>query len=423
MAGPTTTAPEGGGLSANQVQLLAKLSSGIAQATGLPPLVAKLAQGLSWLLEFDQLALALRGADGRTWALLRPRLAGAGDPDWIELSDPESALEDAITHDRPVKLDRAGSHLLPPGRESTGPIVELSTFPSALCVPIRGPDGPLGALGVFSARGEAYGVGDLHVLQVVTLLVEATARKLVLIDELARMQDELRRVEKLRGELTQLLVHDLKNPLTVLDSGLDFLQSALLPPEAVEAKELIEELRTSSRDLGDMVVTLLDIARIEDGELALKRENVAVEKWLHDRVAQKTPAARAANVKLLSRCEPARAAFSFDPQLMGRVVDNLVINALRYTPKRGQVAVVGRIADGQLTLAVGDTGPGVPADQRDRLFTKYGQLVGDPNETLTRGSRGLGLYFCKLVVDLHGGRIGVESFPGGGALFRISLPV
>lgn len=414
---------DGGGLTANQVQQLAKLASALAQAPGLPTLVARLAQGLSWLLEFDQLALAMRSADGRTWALIRPRLAGSTEPAWFELNDPESALEEAISRDQPVFTNRAGGHQLPPGLEATSPSVELSLFPSAACVPLHGPDGPLGSLGIFTARGDAYRPGDLQLMELVTHLVEASARRLVLIDELANAERELRRVEKLRGELTQLLVHDLKNPLAVLDSGLEYLATTLLPADLLEAREVVEALRLSSAGLGELVVNLLDIARMEDGEVSARRSEVALDGWLKERVAQKLPAAKFADVQLLVRCEPARAAFHFDPELMGRVVDNLLVNALRYTPKKGQIAVVGRLTSQGLTIAVGDTGPGVPAELRDRLFTKYGQLLGDrPHELLARSSRGLGLYFCKLVVDLHGGHIGVESVPGAGALFRLSLP-
>lgn len=411
-------AVEQGGLSAAQVQRLAELTSQIAQAPGLPTLVARLAQGLSAVVDFDQLALAMRGADGRTWALIRPRLAAGQEPSWLELNDPGSPLEEAMGNDRALRTDRPGTHLLPPGLEATSPIVDLSLFPSAACVPIRGPDGPLGALGTFSARGAAYTAADLHLLQVVTLLVEATARKLVLLDELARTESELHRTDRLRGDLMQQLVADLRSPVQAVKAGLEMMGVAVLTPET---RALVDDLRLAAGQLADMTANLTDVGRLEEGQVSLRREPVLLDRLLKERVLGLAGRARAAGVTLLARTEPEASRVTVDPALLGRAVDALVASALAHTPRRGQVALVGRVANRVLTLAVGDTGPAIPPDQRDRLFTKYGQLVGEGE--LSRPNRALGLYFARLVTELHGGRIAVEEPPAGvGALVRVTMP-
>lgn len=423
MSGPGGWTPgeEGGALSAAQLARLAELAQAVSGAAGLPQLAARLAQTLGWLVDFDQLALAMRAADGRTWALVRPRLGPATDPAWLELRDPDSALEEALRRGAPVVVTGPANHLLPPGFEASAPIVELSIFPSAVAVPLAGPDGPLGALGVFCARPRAYGPSQVPLLSLLGALVESCARRLVALEELGRADRELTRADRLRAELSELLVHDLRNPLASVESGLDQLLAGALPAAAGPgARAVVEEARTAAALLSGLVGDLLEVARLEDGRLVAARRRVEVAGWLRDRAAGQAARARAGGVQLSSRAEPAELAAEFDPLLLGRVVDNLLANAVRHTPTNGQVAVVARASPGGVTIAVADTGPGIPEAHRPRLFTKYGRVVDGPAPM--RGGGGLGLYFCKLAVELHGGTIRAEEAPGGGALFRILLP-
>lgn len=404
------------GAGAQKLQILAALAAEVAAAPGLPTLVAQLGQGLAGIADHDQLALAMRGADGRTWALVRPRGATT-DPGWVELLDPESPLETAMSTAREAHVARPSA---PPGFNPAASHA-LSTFPSALCVPLRGADGPpLGALGVFAGRVGAYGGEDAALLKLLGVLVEGTARRLLLVDEATRATEELRRVERLGTELSLLAAQEMRATIRALDAGLDFLQSALLPAEAAGSRDQAEELRAHCQSLAETSTALEDAARLEEGRAELRRVPVALDAFVRERVARKAAIARGRDVTLRGRAEPGAQSFPLDALLVSRAVDVLVSGSLQYTPRKGQVAVVARTSPEGLEIAVGDTGTALPAEDRDRLFTKYGRLVGE--RPLARPAQAFATYFAKLVVDLHGGRISAEQLPEGGPLFRLFFP-
>jgi len=414
---PQRTVPEPPGLSASQLHLLATLCGELGDSPGLPTLVARLAHGLSPLVPFDQVALAMKAPDGRLWGLVRPRLTTGSEPAWIELADPESPLEEALNQDQPVLRSAAGKHVLPPGLEAATPIRELSLFPAAACLPIRGPDGPLGALGLFSAAGAPYAVTHLHVLAIIAPVVETTARKLVLLEEAARAESDLRRADGLRSEILDQLRSELRSPLTVLDNGLDFLQSALIAPGAAEAREQVDELRLVAGTMVDMVEDILELSQIDAATLEIQSRLVRLPTLLQERLQLRATAARLGEVQLLMRCDPPEVQVNVDARLLGRVVDNLVLNALRHTPRRGQIAVVAIARHQTLTLAVADTGTPIAATERDLIFER-GPWPGDER----RPSRAFGLAYCRSAIDYLGGRLIVEAPPGAGNLFRVTLP-
>jgi signal transduction histidine kinase len=108
--------------------------------------------------------------------------------------------------------------------------------------------------------------------------------------------------------------------------------------------------------------------------------------------------------------------------LVGRVVDNLVANALKFTPTGGHVAISAACREGSLVVSVQDDGPGIAAADQERIFDKYFQ-VGTPDQPSTRRGIGIGLTFCRLAIEAHGGSIWVESVPGQASVFSFSLPV
>jgi signal transduction histidine kinase len=416
----TANLPDTGGLSGAQLHVLATLCSDISEAPGLPTVVARLAVGLSRLLPFDQLALAMRAPDGKSWALIRPRLASGVEPSWLELADPESALEEAIDRAQPIRRHVERGHQLPPGLEASTLIRDLSLFPNALCLPVQGQGGALGAIGVFSAAGQAYTMADVHLLSVLVPLIEATARRLVLLEEMALAQREAKFAQTLRAEINHLLHNELQAPLTVIENGLDFLQSAMLPVEAHDAREHVEELRLVGGTLLEVVENEIELTKIESGSVFPQLQTVRLDAWLKDRAARRAGAARIAEVQLTARADPFEVVGLIDPTILGRVIDNLLINALRHTPRRGQVALVARVAPGTITVAIADTGMAIPMEQRESLFIKP---TFDESQPLKPPSRGFGLPYCKAAVELHGGRLTIESPPSGGNLFRIVLPV
>jgi signal transduction histidine kinase len=228
-----------------------------------------------------------------------------------------------------------------------------------------------------------------------------------------RQHDELEKLQKQKEDLTALIVHDLKSPLAVLSLNAQFALECRDVPE--EVRESLDGMVDSIDTMRRMVMDLLDISRAESGALVLQRVRFDLRS-LVDRVASSLGRRVAEKSQRLElHAEP--AIVEGDRELLRRVIENLVDNACKYTNAGGVISIETRRTDGSVMLEVIDEGPGIPEEAHARVFEKYVQL-GDRRH---RSSRGLGLAFCKLAVEAHGGHIWIKDNQPRGARFCIEL--
>ena len=235
---------------------------------------------------------------------------------------------------------------------------------------------------------------------------------------------EQQALERLRDDLTHMLIHDLRGPLGSILASLTLIQQMAAPgqPMEPEASEVLGLARGSGEHLMVMINQLLDVARIEFNSVPLQRERVSPEELLSAAVLRLRPAAEAAAIHLMAEAAPDLPELSVDTQLIGRVLDNLGDNAVKFSPNGSTIRLWAKpIADpAGVLFGVSDQGPGIPAEAQTRLFEKFHRL---PNIQGRRGGTGLGLAFCRLVVKAHGGEIWVESEQGKGSTFMVKLPI
>ena len=252
-------------------------------------------------------------------------------------------------------------------------------------------------------------------------------------DELLRHNTALLDAQREHRELTELIVHDLKAPLSALRSGLDWVRGQL-PPDQPELGEAIADADAAARRLGAMIGDLLAVSRLDQGDLPLRRQSVSLRS-LFDLIAH-TYTRRAAEKGIALTSDftdaagadahaPVQVEVHADPTLLQRVMENLVENALRYTRPNGQIQLSAvRRAEARtrpVEIAVSNDGPPIPAPERARIFHKFARGEGDAEDT-PAGSAGLGLYFCKRAIEAHGGAIAVVETADWPTSFRISLP-
>ncbi len=234
--------------------------------------------------------------------------------------------------------------------------------------------------------------------------------------ELARRQrDDLLRLQLQQERLMAFVVHDLKNPVSTVD-----LHAQLL----LRDKELPERLRPAAQGIRDevrslmrLIVNLLDISKGEEGKLTPNAVTVELERLAGEVLESVSPIARTAEVALELRLEAAAA--KADPDLLRRVLENLVENAVRHAPEGSTVRVTSRAADGGVEIRVADEGPGVPENLREAIFDRFVQ--GASAKRTARSGRGLGLAFCRMAAEAHDGRIWIED-GAPGAVFAVWLP-
>lgn len=232
--------------------------------------------------------------------------------------------------------------------------------------------------------------------------------------------DRVRR-DQLRNDLTHMIVHDLKNPLTAIQGSLHVLRR-VVGPENVPAYQSIDIARRNAARLLGMVMNLLDIERLEQGKLELKREKIDPVAMLQGVIDAEKPAA--AERELILEVDPKLEGVTLfaDMSLIERVVMNLVSNAIKHTrPGTGRIVLHARgDARGYLMIDVVDNGDGIDPKYHEKIFERFGQA--EARQEGANYDTGLGLTFCKLAVEAHGGRIGVTSAPGQGATFHLRLP-
>lgn len=239
---------------------------------------------------------------------------------------------------------------------------------------------------------------------------------------LRQVEEQLRRLrdlEALRDSLVHMLVHDLRTPLTGIRMYLELLREDVRLSRAGDGlRELVEEANTVSERMTGMVNDMLDVSRLEEGAMPVERKPA-------DLVALAREAIKVAGgqhrINLQLDAPDGGVAVACDPELIRRVIANLVSNAVDFSPDKSTVKVRIRNGGPEARLQVEDQGPGVPSEFQERIFEKFGQA--DVKRQRVSHSTGLGLTFCKLAVEAHGGRIGVESEAGQGSTFWFTLPI
>jgi len=234
----------------------------------------------------------------------------------------------------------------------------------------------------------------------------------------ARIQTHLRLrgLEKLHDDLTHMLVHDLRNPLSVIFIFLDILEFKEAANLSAGTRSFVTLARHSAEELRNMISSILDVSKMGAGEMKLQREPCDLATLIRSVVAATQPLPGNRTVTLAAPDSP--SAVTADVSLMRRVLQNLLSNALKYTPIGGAVRIVVTPSGREVRIAITDTGPGIAPEYHQRIFEKFGQ----GNDGNNRLGTGLGLTFCKLAVEAHDGRIGVDSAVGQGSTFWLVLP-
>jgi signal transduction histidine kinase len=236
---------------------------------------------------------------------------------------------------------------------------------------------------------------------------QAAERVEVLCSERERLQELLR----LREELTDMIIHDLRNSLEVIVSGLQMLEQVpVVETELEYVTSVVKTMGRSVRRMRRLVDTLLDIARLEEGRVALQPQPLELLPLLDETVTEERPLAQAKGLALESRLPASLPLVLADRDVLVRVLVNLLDNALKFTPGGGQVWVEAYPDPEGVRVGIVDSGPGIPVEERERIFEKFTQVRGQAGGR--RGS-GLGLAFCRMAVEAHGGRIWVEDGPDG----------
>ncbi len=262
---------------------------------------------------------------------------------------------------------------------------------------------------------EEEGAG--HYLFSITVIGGSRNRQLSGIVLLLRDVTRLKEVERLKSEFVMAASHELRTPLTSMGMSVDLLLENVGPDLAENDRELLQAAHDEVHRMKALVNDLLDLSRIEAGNIELNFERTPVKTLFDHAEALFKRQSDQKDVRLETTLDESVPAIRADANKIAWVLTNLISNALRYVGKGGRIQLIGRGVGPYVHLSVKDDGPGIPPEYQSRIFQKLVQIKGrEP------GGSGLGLAICKEIVRAHGGAIWVESQPGRGSTFTFTLP-
>jgi signal transduction histidine kinase len=291
---------------------------------------------------------------------------------------------------------------------------------AAVAVPMLREGVAAGTLMLRKTQPGAFTSRQIELLETFAAQAVIAIENVRLFTEIQEKSHQLEVASQHKSQFLANMSHELRTPLNAILGYTEMMADGLYGDVGEKAQGVLERVQSNGRHLLGLINDVLDLSKIEAGQLVLAIEEYSVADMVATVTAATESLARAKNLKLGSAVSPGLPTGSGDARRLTQVLLNLVGNAIKFTDQGGVEIRAARAGD-RFEIAVVDTGPGIaPADQA-RIFDEFQQL--DSTSTRRKGGTGLGLSISRHIVELHGGRITVESEVGRGSTFRISLPV
>ena len=237
--------------------------------------------------------------------------------------------------------------------------------------------------------------------------------------ELSRKGRQLEVASEHKSHFLANMSHELRTPLNAIIGFSQVLQQRLFGPINEKQEEYLDDILSSGNHLLSLINDVLDLSKVEAGQVELEVASLSLREALERGVVMVREPATKHGVRLSLELEPGVDLVEGDERRLRQVIFNLLSNAVKFTPEGGEVVVATASRDHEVLISVTDTGPGIPPEDHERIFEEFQQTdVG----VRQREGTGLGLALSKRLVELHGGRIWVESEPGHGSRFVFTLP-
>jgi signal transduction histidine kinase len=237
--------------------------------------------------------------------------------------------------------------------------------------------------------------------------------------ELAKTVEDLEIASQHKSQFVANMSHELRTPLAAILGYAELMQEGFYEAQGPKSLDALTRIRSNGKHLLGLINTVLDIAKIESGQFTLNMAEYAIEIVVE--TVRSATESLAQNKKLALKTEVAKSlpVGLGDEQRLTQVLLNLVGNAIKFTDA-GEVRVTAKAVNGNFNVTVADTGPGIQPEEQTRIFEQFHQV--DSSLSKAKGGTGLGLAIAKQIVEMHGGRIWVESTVGRGSTFQMEIP-
>jgi signal transduction histidine kinase len=326
-----------------------------------------------------------------------------------------TALRRAINDRTPVQIDlETAPHL--PLRD----VMVAAGFRSALQVPLIGGDRVFGVLSIQKKSVGEFPESTVKLMQTFATQSALAIQNARLFREVEEQGRALALASQHKSQFLANMSHELRTPLNAVLGYAELLADGIYGELGEKARGVLERIQSNGKHLLGLINDVLDLSKIEAGQLTLAIEDYAMPAVVHSVVSATESLAKSKGLSLAASVPPVLPMGRGDERRLTQVLLNLVGNAIKFTEK-GSVGIEVKLANDCFELAVTDTGPGIAKADQARIFEEFQQV--DNSNTRQKGGTGLGLAISKRIVEMHGGTLTVDSEPGTGSTFRVIVPV
>jgi signal transduction histidine kinase len=334
-----------------------------------------------------------------------------------------AAIRDQADTIRQATLDREPQETPDIGDETPSPLRDIAMragLRARLVMPLVGSNRVIGALVIRRKQSGNFSKQTIQLLKTFAAHSVLAIQNARLFREIEEKGRELAEASKHKSQFLANMSHELRTPLNAILGYTELILDSIYGEMSEKARAVLERLQANGEHLLGLINDVLDLSKIEAGQLTLSLDDYSLSDVVHGVVSAVEPLAAEKRLAFKAEVAPDLPTGRGDGRRLSQVLLNLVGNAIKFTDT-GEVAIRASTTNGAFTVAVCDTGPGIPSADQAKIFEEFQQA--DSSITRKKGGTGLGLSIAKRIIEMHGGRLWVESEPGKGSIFYFTLPV
>ena len=336
------------------------------------------------------------------------------------MQDQHASISEAVSDLTAAREPNQVADLLDQPSAPVNAIMIKAGYRARLLVPLLAPDGPVGALVVRRREPGEFPKNTVDLLQTFAAQSVLAIQNARLFSEIGQKSQQLEVASQHKSQFLANMSHELRTPLNAVLGYTELILDSIYGEVPEKARTTLERIQSNGRHLLGLINDVLDLSKIEAGQLTLSLTDYSIKGVVHNVYGAVESLATSKNLALKVELPKDLPPAHGDERRLTQVLLNLVGNAIKFTDT-GEVAIRTSIANGSYTVAVHDTGPGIAEQDQGKIFEEFQQA--DSSITKQKGGTGLGLAIAKRIIEMHGGRLWVESELGHGSTFAFTVPV
>lgn len=409
-----------------EIQQLDNITADINEGLMLSEIMNRIYEAFWQIIPYDRIGLSLVEGDTVTAHWARSESEQVKIQSGYSALLAGSSLEHIMNTGQPRIINDMVAYIeQKPESASTRRILAEGVMSSLTC-PLKMNGVPVGFLFFSSFQPNTYAQLHVDIFLRIANQVSVILEKGKLVSELAKQKatieaqnEKLKTLYEIKNKFLGMISHDLRSPLSTIQMGLDIMSMPEMMLTDEESQEIKRDMQHQAQHMLFLIDDLLSVTEVEAGELKLRYEMLKLPDYLDEIVQRQNQMAGNKGTTITVTHCPVKQVYA-DPMRLRQVLDNLISNAVKYSPPNSQITVASFGENNAWGVSVTDQGPGITLEDRPKLFKQYQRLSARP--TGGEKSTGLGLAISRRIIEAHQGQIGVDSIPGDGATFWFRIP-